>query len=371
MNTLELHWHKALIRRKEEGHLRELRSAGTGVDFCSNDYLGLSADVDFQHIILDATRSDTRCLTGATGARLISGNSLAAEEAEDFIAAAHRVESALLFPSGYKANLALFSCIAARHDTILVDELIHRSVHDGCLMSKAERWKFRHNDMSHLEELLRKAKGNVIIAVESLYSMDGDFAPLSAIVDLSRKYGAGVVVDEAHAVGVFGMGLVHAADLQRDVLATVVTFGKAMGVQGAAILGNRLLKDYLINFASPFIYSTAMPDIQVLSIRVAYEYLDKHRHLAVSLQARIRHFRKYRLSGISQEASPVQVVRFSSTHQLREVARTLQEANIQAYSLFAPTVRVGVERLRVCVHAFNSDQEIDKLCTIIKKYEYQ
>nr|WP_295922959.1 pyridoxal phosphate-dependent aminotransferase family protein [uncultured Dyadobacter sp.] len=370
MNTWELQWREALDKRRQDGNVRQLRSVAPGVDFWSNDYLGLSSNVDFQHFILKSATADARCLTGATGARLISGNSLMAMQTEDFIAAAHQVESALLFPSGYKGNLALFSCIAGRHDTILVDELIHRSVHDGCLMSKAEKWKFRHNDLSHLEDLLKRAKGKVIIAVESLYSMDGDFAPLSAIVDLSTKYGAGLVVDEAHAMGVFGMGLVHAANLQRDVLATVVTFGKAMGVQGAAVLGNHLLKEYLINFASPFIYSTAMPDIQVLSIRAAYDYLAKHSQPALSLQERIRHFRSYGLSGISQEASPIQVIRFSSTHQLREATRDLQQADILAYALFAPTVRAGAERLRVCVHAFNSNQEIDELCAIINQYEY-
>lgn len=370
MNTWELRWREALDKRKEDGNFRRLRSVAPGVDFWSNDYLGLSSNVDFQRIILNAATADPGCLTGATGARLISGNSLAAVQADDFIAAAHQVESALLFPSGYKANLALFSCIADRHDTILVDELIHRSVHDGCLMSKAQKWKFRHNDLSHLEDLLKRAKGKVIIAVESLYSMDGDFAPLTAMVNLAWRYGAGMVVDEAHAMGVFGKGLVHAANLQQDVLATVATFGKALGVQGAAVLGSGLLKDYLINFASPFIYSTAMPDIQVLSIRAAYAYLDKHRQPALDLQERIRHFRTYGLSGISREASPIQVVRFASASQLKEATYDLEQAGFRAYALFAPTVSAGAERLRICVHTFNSNQQIEELCATINQYEY-
>ncbi len=369
MNRLELSWHNALSTRKEIGHLRQLRPSTGGLDFYSNDYLGLSADTGFQQMIYEAVGRDTRLLTGSTGSRLISGNSDVATEAEKLIARAHQVEDALLFPSGYKANLALFSCIAGRHDTIIVDELIHRSVHDGCMMSTARKWKFRHNDMNHLEDLLKKARGNVVIAVESLYSMDGDFAPLAAIVELAKKYHAGVVADEAHAMGVFGKGLVHRAGLQQDMLATVVTYGKAMGVQGAAVLGTHLLKEYLVNFAAPFIYSTGMPGVQIVSITAAYDYVERHRQAAITLQERIRHFRKYRLSHLSQDLSPIQSVQFQQGGELRAVTQALAQAGIRAYALFPPTVRE--ERLRVSIHAFNSNDEIDKLCGIIQNYEYR
>lgn len=369
MNRLELSWHNALSTRKEIGHLRQLRPSTGGLDFYSNDYLGLSADTGFQQMIYEAVGRDTRLLTGSTGSRLISGNSDVATEAEKLIARAHQVEDALLFPSGYKANLALFSCIPGRHDTIIVDELIHRSVHDGCMMSTARKWKFRHNDMNHLEDLLKKARGNVVIAVESLYSMDGDFAPLAATVELAKKYHAGVVADEAHAMGVFGKGLVHRAGLQHDMLATVVTYGKAMGVQGAAVLGTHLLKEYLVNFAAPFIYSTGMPGVQIVSITAAYDYLERHRQAAITLQERIRHFRKYRLSHLSQDSSPIQSVQFQQGGELRAVTQALAQAGIRAYALFPPTVRE--ERLRVSIHAFNSNDEIDKLCGIIQNYEYR
>lgn len=369
MSRLEQNWRNALSTRKETGHLRQLRPSTGGSDFYSNDYLGLSADAEFQQTIYEMVGRDTRLLTGSTGSRLISGNSDVATEAEKLIAAAHQVEDALLFPSGYKANLALFSCIAGRHDTIIVDELIHRSVHDGCMMSTAQKWKFRHNDMNHLEDLLKKAGGNVVIAVESLYSMDGDFAPLAAIAELAKKYQAGVVVDEAHAIGVFGKGLVHRAGLQQDVLATVVTYGKAMGVQGAAILGTRLLKEYLVNFAAPFIYSTGMPGVQIVSITGAYDFLERHPQRAITLQERIRHFRKYQLSHLSQDSSPIQSVQFQRAGESRAVTQALTQAGIRAYALFPPTVRE--ERLRVSIHAFNSNDEIDKLCGIIQNYEYR
>jgi 8-amino-7-oxononanoate synthase len=369
VNRLEQSWHNALATRKTTGNLRRLRPSDEGCDFYSNDYLGLSADAGFQQTIYDAVGRDTRLLTGSTGSRLISGNSDVATEAEKLIATAHQVEDALLFPSGYKANLALFSCIAGRHDTIIVDELIHRSIHDGCTMSTAQKWKFRHNDTNHLEDLLKKAGGNVVIAVESLYSMDGDFAPLAAIVQLAKKYQAGIIVDEAHAIGVFGKGLVHRAGLQREMLATVVTYGKAMGVQGAAVLGTHLLKEYLVNFAAPFIFSTGMPGVQIVSITAAYEYLEQHHQPAFILQERIRHFRKYRLSNLSQDSSPIQSVQFRQEGGLRAATQALAQAGIRAYALFPPTVRE--ERLRVSIHAFNSNDEIDKLCGIIQNYEYR
>jgi len=368
MNAFELYWHNALSERKEQGIMRKLLPRAGGTDFYSNDYLGLAVSKDFQQLILNTVCHNTRYLTGATGARLISGNSPLSESTEAYIAGVHQTEDALLFPSGYKANIALFSCITRRGDTIIVDESVHRSVHDGCLMSRARKWKFRHNDMDHLESLLKKVNGNAIIAVESLYSMDGDFAPLKAIADLAAHYGAGVVVDEAHAIGVFGKGLVNKAGLQCCILATVVTYGKAMGTQGAAILGSRLLKEYLVNFASPFIYSTAMSDVQVLSVRTAYEYLLEHEQPAATLQECIRHFRKYNLSEISCEESPVQVIRFPDADQLRNTVSELRRSDIQTYAVFPPTVPEGGGRLRICLHQFNSKQEIDGLCAVIKKY---
>lgn len=368
MNRLALTWHKALLERSAQGCLRKLRIREGGADFYSNGYLGFARDPDLQQRLLEAVQADKRCLTGATGSRLISGNSALIEHTEAFIAQEHRMESALLFSSGYQANLALFSSILGRHDVVLMDEQVHRSVYDGCLKSGAKRWKFRHNDLDQLEALLKKVDGAAVVALESLYSTAGDFAPLQAVVEIANRFGAGVIVDEAHAMGVFGKGLVDALDLQDKVLATMVTYGKAMGVQGAAVLGGQLLRDYLINFASPFIYSTGMPAVQVMGIRAAYEHMDSRPNLPLLLQERIRQFRSHALSRISQPKSPIQVIRFSDTDQLAEANNHLQIEGFQVYPLYAPTVRRGNECLRICLHAFNSSQEIDQLCTIIKRY---
>lgn len=367
MPVQHLHWSKALeLRDKEKRHLRVPLK---GVDFVSNDYLGMARNEQFAQRLCGIALKRPNMLLGATGSRLISGNSIAITDAEDRISEWHGVESSLLFPSGYKANLALFSCIASRGDNILVDACIHRSVHDGCALSLATKWKFRHNDLDHLEDLLKKVKGQAFIAVESLYSMDGDYAPLEDIMALAQRYGAYVIVDEAHAIGVFGLGLVHKKGLQDQVLATLVTYGKAFGLQGAAWLGGRLLKDFLVNFASPFIYSTGMSDMQACSIQEAYLFLKNNAHLRDQLQTNISYFRKAEVHTISMEDSPIQVVQFSRETMLERVLVESKARGLDLYPIYAPTVPKGSERLRVCIHAFNQLHEIHNLLQVIKKYK--
>jgi 8-amino-7-oxononanoate synthase len=364
MNQPE-HWHKVLADRRENGNYRSLKMQEEGIDFLSNDYLGIAGNKAFQQHLLELLNINPELLSGATGSRLISGNSLVYEQAEEFITKVHEVESALLFPSGYKANLALFSCIAGRHHTILVDELVHRSVHDGCALSYAQKKKFRHNDLNHLEYLLSRTTGSVFIAVESLYSMDGDFAPLQEIITLAERYAAWVIVDEAHAVGVFGKGLVHRYNLQNRVLATVITYGKAFGMQGAVVTGSNVLKEYLINFASPFIYSTAMQGYQVQGIIKAYQFLETYPHLENELQNNIEYFRKYQIHSLSQSTSPVQIVQFPTVEKLCKAVQELKQQKINTYPIFSPTVKAGSERLRITLHQFNSFTEIDELASII------
>lgn len=368
MNGIEQSWFSALAERKVAGNYRSLSCAVTGIDFRSNDYLGFAKDNVFLSRLACVIQSNSACLAGATGSRLISGNSEMAGTVETFIAQQHGTGSALLFPSGYKANLALFSCIARRNDTIIVDELIHRSVHDACMLSKATKWKFRHNDLGHLENLLKKSKARTFIAVESLYSMDGNFAPLIEIVALAKRYEAFVIVDEAHATGVFGLGLVHEYGLNDGFIASVVTYGKALGVSGAAILGPQLLKEYLVNFASPFIYSTAMPDVQLLQIREAYLHLSNNKLAGTVLQQNIRRFRAHQVHSISADKSPVQVVRFKSPANLKEACGRLAAEGLLVYAVFSPTVQKGSERLRICLHEFNSSEEIDLLGNTISLY---
>lgn len=212
------------------------------------------------------------------GSRLLSGNTAFAEELEKYIAQYHHAEAALLFNSGYNANLGLFSALGRKGDTILYDELIHASVHDGMRLSKAECKPFAHNNTVQLKQLLKETTAPVFVAVKSVYSMDGDFAPLKEIGALCKKYNASLIVDEAHATGIFGekgKGLVTELGLENEVFARLITYGKAMGCHGAAVVGSTLLKNYLTNFARSFIYTTAAPLTNLYAIKSAYDLLQQ------------------------------------------------------------------------------------------------
>lgn len=355
----------ALRARSERNSLRQLAVHRPNVDFYSNDYLGFAWSKLLHDSIRQSIDTCPVVLTGSTGSRLISGTSDSIRELEKLIAKEHGTSHALFFGSGYAANLSLFSCLPQRNDTILTDECIHRSVHDGCRLSNARKWKFRHNDMNHLEMLLKKTPGRCLIAVESLYSMEGDFAPLETLIFLSEKYGAGLVVDEAHSFGVFGLGLVAQYSLQDRVLATVVTYGKAMGLQGAAVLSGKLLKEYLVNFAAPFIYTTAPSPLSAISIKEGYRLLGEDKTSGKQLQQRIRQFREAGLSQRSMNGSPVQVVECADQQSAIQLQEALTAGGLQTYLVKAPSVKAGSERIRICLHAFNTVHEVDTLVSIL------
>jgi 8-amino-7-oxononanoate synthase len=320
-----------------------------------------------QNLFLKNVLENLQLLSGSTGSRLISGNSPEAVETENFIAKEHQYEAALLFPSGYNANLALFSTLPTRHDTIVVDEQIHRSVHDACKMSYAKKLKFKHNDPQYLEDILKKQKGNCYVAIESLYSMDGDIAPIKQIAEIAEKYNANLIVDEAHAFGVFGYGLVDKFQLKDKVLATVVTYGKALGTHGAAILTNNIVKSYLINFASPFIYTTSAHDFLWMSIKTGYQFLNNNKQLSIKLQENIKIFRQQELISPSSENSPVQAILIPDNDRLRIIKETLLNEGFLIYAVFSPTIKEGTERLRICLHSFNTEKEIVNIAKIIKE----
>lgn len=361
------YFQESLQKRAEEGRLRSLKPRLEGVDFYSNDYLGLARNKEFQDLLLKKINDNPGLLSGSTGSRLISGNSDMATATESFIAERHSFPSALLFPSGYNANLALFSTLPNRHDTIIVDEQIHRSVHDGCKMSNARKVKFKHNDLNDLEKILKRQDRHCYIAIESLYSMEGDVAPIQEITELAKRYEADVLVDEAHAFGIFGYGLVGKQQLQDQIAACVMTYGKALGAHGAAILCNDTIKSYLINFASPFIYTTSAQDFQWMSIQTGYEFLENHQHLARKLQNNIKVFRSQGLRSPSSEISPIQAILIPDNQELKHIQSVLSEEGFLTYAIYNPTVKEGTERLRICLHSFNTEEEIVRLAGIIGK----
>ncbi len=268
-------------------------------DFCSNDYLGLARSesllkkVEAEWQKLKSLK--TPQLLGSGGSRLLAGDSHYAEKLESELAEFYGAESVLLFNSGYAANLGLFSSLAKRGDTILYDELIHASVRDGIRLSPAKSWSFNHNDVNHLEELLKKAEGAVFVAAEAIYSMDGDECPMSEIVGLCEKYGASFILDEAHSNGLYGkkgQGLAVEKNLHTKIFARLLTFGKAGGCHGAAVAGSANLKNYLVNFSRPFIYTTALPVHDLAVIKCAVDHLEEQKEIRQQLFSFVNYFRK-------------------------------------------------------------------------------
>lgn len=344
--------HKLKIR-EEEGTLRSLSCYEGMIDFISNDYLGLS------HFSLSENYK------GATGSRLISGNSKVIEECESNLAELFSASDALCFNSGYDANLGFFSTVPQAGDVVFYDEEIHASVRDGLRLSRARNFAFKHNDINHLEELLVKFKSSdtIFIATEGLFSMNGDVAKVEELLSVAEKFNAILVIDEAHSCGVLGeMGKGLLAQLN-DSVVKLVTFGKAYGGHGAVILSSTLIKEYLINFCRTFIYTTALPiESYKRMIEVVQNDCSNNRKL---LQKNIEYFRsKINLDLISSEVSPIQIIRGSKDF-LKELEGRLKSNNVAAKIIYPPTVKEGEECLRICLHSFNSRKEIDLLISLI------
>lgn len=352
--------HKKINDRREKGTLRSLSSFETLTDFFSNDYLGLST------LKLDINNGKS----GGTGSRLISGTTRRILEIEQSIAAFFGYESALTYNSGYDANLGFFSVVPQRGDLIVYDELIHASIRDGIRLSLANGVSFKHNDMVDLKKKIELSNGAIYVVVESLYSMDGDLAALRDIVELTGKPNVFLIVDEAHACGVLGdsgRGLSTALGLDEHIFAKLVTFGKAYGSHGAMVFGSADLIEYLINFSRSFIYTTALPEyvFERNYNRVYSSEIDERRAI---LKEHISLFRNTlgTTNHVSNEVSPIQILEFGSVDATRAVARRLQEENFAVKPIFSPTVPEGKERLRICLHSFNTEAQINDLIAIVK-----
>jgi 8-amino-7-oxononanoate synthase len=349
---------KKLNERKENHAFRQLRLPERKVDFCSNDYLGI-----VKNGLLNTEQQHLR--SGSTGSRLLAGNYPLIEETEQQLAGFHQAAAALLFNSGYDANLGLLSSIPQKGDTILYDQLSHASIRDGIRLSFATAFSFAHNDMDDLRKKLEHATGTIFIVTESVFSMDGDFCPLEELVSISQEYKAHLIIDEAHATGVIGNrgeGLVQHLQLQYSVFARVHTFGKACGCHGAVVLGSVALRDYLINFARSLVYSTSLPEHSVALIKASYETFPPMMAEREQLQHLIRHFQSAQLRFEKlPSVTPIQVVVIPGNETVKEVAARLQELQLDVRAILYPTVPKGKERLRIVLHAFNSIDEVNRL----------
>lgn len=337
-----------------------------GVDFTSNDYLGLSRSADLHEMIVNTWNSLDIKRNGSTGSRLLSGNSELIQNVETKLAGIFNSETTLLFDSGYSANLAVLSTLPQRGDTIIMDELAHASLKDGARLSLATRWNFRHNDIDDLEKKLDAAKGEKWIVVESIYSMDGDECRLAEVCATAKKYGARIIVDEAHSTGIVGKngsGVANRDGLQERIDVRVYTFGKGMGSHGACVSCSAEVRDLLVNFSRPFIYTTAPTDHSVVSVSCAFDYLAGNMHLQHELKSKISWFagKAQLINGWNRSASQIQIVMVPGQEEVTNAASKLQASGFDVRPILSPTVKEGQERLRICLHTYNTNEEITSL----------
>lgn len=342
-----------LAALEKRGRLRRLVPRA-GRDFASNDYLGLASDPIIGQAVADAVARGVP--VGSGGSRLLRGNAPEHEGLEAKAADFFKTQAALFMANGFAANLALFSTLPQRGDLIVADELIHASVHDGIRMSKAATVFARHNDVQSFADLIAAwrqegGRGRIWIAVETLYSMDGDMAPLADLATLAAKHDAMLILDEAHGTGVFGpagRGLSAGLDGLHNVV-TLHTCGKAMGVEGALICAPRLLVDYLINRARAFIFSTAPSPLMAVAASAALDRIEQ----AGDLRERLKTLQVDAAEaicaplGLPAPRSQIIPVILGEDRRAMAAAAALQEAGFDVRGIRPPTVPPGTSRLRI------------------------
>ena len=375
-----------LQQREEQNALRQLPIANNLIDFASNDYIGFAKNETIFHETHQYLLDKNIKVNGATGSRLLSGNHALYSETEDFISQFHQAETALIFNSGYDANIGFFGAVPQRNDVILYDELCHASIRDGIQMSNAKSYKFPHNDLEELEKLITKYQPTtdnrqpttVYIVTESVFSMDGDCPNVEALTNLSEKYSAFLVVDEAHALGVFGQqgeGLVQSLGLEDKVFARIMTFGKGLGCHGAAILGSQSLKSYLVNFARSFVYTTGLSPHSVATILQSYKHLTKEKEALQKLKSNIIFFNQEKMRlGLKPlfvySKSAIQCAIIPGNERVKNSATQLQQKGFDVRPILSPTVPEGQERLRFCLHSYNSESEITNVLELLSTFVF-
>jgi len=376
-----------LETRKQNNALRKLSLPNDLTDFASNDYIGFSKDKSIFEETHQYLIENKIIQNGATGSRLLSGNHKVYKEAENFIAKFHQTESVLIFNSGYDANVGFFSSVPQKGDLILYDELCHASIRDGIQLSNAKSYKFHHNDFEDLEKKIVNFNSNdnfnnnasiIYIVTESIFSMDGDTPNLEELTLLSEKHNCYLVVDEAHSLGVFGEngeGLVQMLGLQDKVFARIMTFGKGLGCHGAAILGLPELKEYLVNFARSFIYTTGLSPHSVATILVAYQHLEKEKSTLNKLKENIIHFNQEKnLLGLKpmfvRSKSAIQSAIIPGNQNVKSIANQIQKKGFDVKAILPPTVPEGQERLRFCIHSFNTKEEISEVLSLLSTFVF-
>ena len=391
MDALPQNLQRKLDERQAINALRQLDKPNQLVDFLSNDYLGLARDKTLFEDAHNYLKHHNIIQNGATGSRLLSGNHPLYSILETVLSEFHNSEAALVFNSGYDANLGFFSCVPQRGDVILYDEYIHASIRDGIKLSNAQAYKFKHNDLETLEKLMLRhseavsvSHQNIYTVTESVFSMDGDSPDLVNLAELCKRYGTYLIVDEAHAVGVYGTGgrgLVQELGLEQDVFARLITFGKSLGCHGAAILGNEMLKYYLVNFSRSFIYTTALPPHSLAAIHIAYNELatlnnDGKSHPNIQKLHQNIQFFKLEIKRLQlkeyfiESHSAIHCCVVPGNDKVKSIADNLRKKGFNVKPILSPTIPKGQERLRFCLHSYNSEKEITEVLELLSTFAF-
>ncbi len=369
-------WRKAQEREGKLRTLAPLEHLGGGklrlhddelIDFSSNDYLGLS---EHPALIGASQEALARYGTGAGAARLMSGNFPIHQELEAAVAALKGKEAGLLFGSGYNANTGIIASLFGRHDVVFSDRLNHASIYDGCRLSDAQMVRFHHNDCNHLEELLKvkRGTGQALIVVESIYSMDGDRCPLKEIITLKERYDCLLLVDEAHATGIFGPnggGVIEEEGVSAAVDLAMGTFGKALGSYGAYVAASQAMIDFLINKARSFIFSTALPPNVAAASLAAVQLLQDEPNIRLELLEKVDYFKNLLLqAGASGDLGPSQIIPLIIGQNVDAVkaAETLRQAGYFVTAVRPPTVPEGSARLRFSITRHHQKTDLEQIC---------
>lgn len=365
-----------LEQRAARANLRRLLPPTGLVDFASNDYLGFagSGDRGTPSAGIPGLHESHKAARGSTGSRLISGNHALYESTEQEVARFHGVPAALIYTSGYDANLGLLSAVPQRTDVVFYDEAVHASLRDGIRLSHARAYSFTHNNLEALEKraetvLSGRSPGTeVYVVTESVFSMEGDGPPLKELLALCHSKGFRLILDEAHAVGVLGpqgRGRLQGDCPGEAIFARIVTFGKALGGHGAAMLGSAELRDFLVNFSRSLIYTTALPPLSLKHLAESYQRLQgpEGQEALKAVRGNIRLFQETaRHHGLGELLPPalaaIRCCRIGDSQRALEISRALATAGFDVRAMRPPTVPEGSECLRFCLHSFNTSAEI-------------
>lgn len=365
--------HAANLAALEAAARRRKLIPRIGIDFSSNDYLGLSGDPALGGAIADALARGVP--TGSGGSRLLRGNHAEHEALETEAAAFFGAESALWFSTGYAANLAIISTLPQRGDLVVYDELIHASVHEGLRLTRAETRAAAHNDVGAVADAIAAwraagGKGRVWIAVESLYSMDGDRAPLTDLAAFAEAHDAVLVIDEAHATGVFGeagRGLASALEGRENVI-TLHTCGKALGCEGALVCAPAVVTDFLVNRGRGFIFSTAPSPLMAAAVRAALRIIAEGDERRTRLAGLIAHAeRVLGPHGALLSGSQIMPVILGEDARTMRAADAVQAAGFDVRGIRPPTVPAGTSRLRISLTLNVTEDDVSALAAVLEE----